>query len=391
MKKRISSFAIFESKQDALDIVKLIENTPEGKDLLALPIKLKPVNTGKVWLEAGFSLAKEAITKDGNRYTHSTYSNGAVYAASTYDTIEETLRSFWISIIRRMSIPGISRKELEDWAGNPRCPAYNKKYTYKEIINLIQSSSKTIGDIREYFKDEYWTKLFSDMDILIKGPDEYREKSYILLDSEHNEAAFLIEKLRERGYNSIYNKKFYNIFKELDDILKIKMRAGGSQKGVKKINESYSKGLVLNVIEEDVKKGSEKIKRAIIRYLKAKSRESIKLIGEGEYLEYLINSFESGIAKKTNAEILNDIKFDIMVSDKDGLELLLSKDFIYLSGNNLRDKIQNMIDSEPTKTSIMLKSIWQIPEFKKIKDQLKYSEQFMGDSDLISGMDQLGF
>lgn len=386
MKKRIPSFAIYESKEIAADIVKKIQNTKEGKDLLALPIILKPVNTGRVWIETRFPLAKEAITVDGNEYTHSTYSNGAVYASQTYDNIEETLRSFWISIIRRASVLGVTRKELESWASDPKCPAWNKEYNYEEVLKMVPRKENYIEDPKEYFKTPYWEKLANGLELdFVKskyGNDE------IFGDAKSSWNRLDLEKMRSKvGYT-----KTLDYFGNLDTMLVIDIAARGTKKGLK-TGINYN-GLEINIVDVNVEKGSEKIRKALIKHIDNTKDFSKGYINEKyliAYKKFLMDALEEKEIKETNYDFLKKIKIEILLSTNEGIELLLSSlDLSMFKDFSFKEIIQDMIDESPTKAAITLKAAWGHPKLKEIRKDLKVPDNFLEDIGLLGDLHQLG-
>jgi hypothetical protein len=122
--KHIKEFkALNESKEDGLEIMDALVNTPEGKDLVSLICtrnktfadSFEMKRTGRIHIHGGGS--KTYIDKFGDVYGYESVSNGKPFGRETFNTIAELLRGIWSNIIAKQLVTPIGDKKdnIKSW------------------------------------------------------------------------------------------------------------------------------------------------------------------------------------------------------------------------------------------------------------------------------------
>ena len=122
MKHLIGFSQLNEAKQDGLEIMDAIINTPEGKDLtaaigipgLTVADLFEPKNTGRVWIRGTYG-SKSYIEKINGIYSLISLSNGKIFAQEDYNTIKECLRGAWSNAIgKKATSIGLKKKDYRE-------------------------------------------------------------------------------------------------------------------------------------------------------------------------------------------------------------------------------------------------------------------------------------
>lgn len=117
-----------ESTQEGIEIMKVIEDSPEGKDLFAAGKGEGPTTRGltdifdlkkggRIYFKPSSELSKTYIWKENGRYYFESYSsNGGAFGTEGYNTIEECLRNLWSKLIALRKTPrGHTKEEFRKW------------------------------------------------------------------------------------------------------------------------------------------------------------------------------------------------------------------------------------------------------------------------------------
>lgn len=151
--KHVKTFKLFEAanRQSVTDeIVNALENTVEGKDLLALASSkgedgpYKPIKTGKV--EINNLRGKTYITQleDGKWY-HAVYATGRTYGEGIYNSLNDCIRGVWIDFITSSNYIRPQGMNIKEY----------KKFVDQEINNLIGKNLSTV-EIRKHLSKAYF-------------------------------------------------------------------------------------------------------------------------------------------------------------------------------------------------------------------------------------------
>jgi len=145
---------INESRQDGLEIMDAIQNSPEGKDLckilgiglnrtLTETFDLK--KTGRIYLLGAGS--KTYMERSGDTYYFESVSNGKPFATETFPTINELLRGLWSNILgKQLTYLAIKKVDLRNWVENNIAPG--SQLSKKEILDrFLTSNNKRLPDL----------------------------------------------------------------------------------------------------------------------------------------------------------------------------------------------------------------------------------------------------
>jgi hypothetical protein len=156
--KHVKTYQLFEAatRQAVTDeIVNALENTVEGKDLLALatrpPEKLsgspdpyKPRKTGRV--EINNLRGKSYITQlDDGKWYHAVEATGRKYGEGIYDSLNDCIRGMWTDFITNSTSIRPKGMPLKTYAG----------FVDKEINNLIGKNLNEL-EIRRFLSKAYF-------------------------------------------------------------------------------------------------------------------------------------------------------------------------------------------------------------------------------------------
>jgi hypothetical protein len=187
--KHIKGFkALNESKEDGLEIMDALVNTPEGKDLVSLIcIRHKTFSdsfemkrTGRIDIIGGGS--KTYIDKFGDDYGYESVSQGKTFGRETFNTIAELLRGIWSNIAsKQLVIPiGDKKDNIRSWIESNILPG--EGLTVDEIgskyvsgnnlqfpdLSRIEKESRLLDRLRSVFavtlskeNDRYYTLNFT--------------------------------------------------------------------------------------------------------------------------------------------------------------------------------------------------------------------------------------
>ena len=144
--KHIKEFkALNESKEDGLEIMDALVNTPEGKDLVSLIcIRYKTFadsfemkRTGRIHIHGGGS--KTYIDKFDGAYGYESVSQGKPFGRETFNTIAELLRGIWSNIAsKQLTIPtGDKKNNIRSWIES----------------NILPGEGLTVDEIGEKYAD----------------------------------------------------------------------------------------------------------------------------------------------------------------------------------------------------------------------------------------------
>ena len=168
--KHIKRFSqLNESKQDGLEIMDAIINSPEGKDLVAsinydeslhpgqskIPLTdlfdLK--NTGRVWIKGTYG-SKSYIEKIDGSYTLRSLSNGKIFAQEDYHNIKDCLRGAWSNKLgKRSTSLGIKKEDYREWLETNIEPG--QELNHEELLSIFhkEKTGKELPDLREVIKN----------------------------------------------------------------------------------------------------------------------------------------------------------------------------------------------------------------------------------------------
>ena len=181
--KHIKEFkALNEAKEDGLEIMDALVNTPEGKDLVSLIcIRHKTFSdsfemkrTGRVHIIGGGS--KTYIDKFGDVYGYESVSQGKPFGRETFNTISELLRGIWSNIISKQLVVPIGHKKdvIRSWVESNILPG--EELTVDDIeAKYIDSNNLHLPDLSRIEKE---SKLFSRLNSvfnvsLTKNSDDF--------------------------------------------------------------------------------------------------------------------------------------------------------------------------------------------------------------------------
>ena len=163
--KHIKGFkALNESKEDGLEIMNALVNTPEGKDLVSLIcIRHKTFSdsfemkrTGRIHIIGGGS--KTYIDKFGDVYGYESVSQGKPFGRETFNTIAELLRGIWSNIISKQLVVPIGHKKdvIRSWVESNILPG--EELTVDDIeVKYVDSNNLHLPDLSIIEKE---SKLF---------------------------------------------------------------------------------------------------------------------------------------------------------------------------------------------------------------------------------------
>ena len=156
--KHVKTFKLFEAatRQSVTDeIVNALENTIEGKDLLAIatrsseslagsPDPYKARKTGRV--EINNLRGKSYITQlDNGKWYHAVEATGRIYGEGTYDSLNDCIRGMWTDFIVNSTSIRPKGMPLKMYAG----------FVNKEINKLIGKNLST-AEIRRFLSKAYF-------------------------------------------------------------------------------------------------------------------------------------------------------------------------------------------------------------------------------------------
>jgi len=152
--KYIKTYQLFEAatRQSVTDeIVKALENTVEGKDLLALANRLttsgdlyKPRRTGRV--EINNLRGKTYITQLPNgEWYHAVEATGRTYGEGVYNSLTDCIRGAWVDFITNSSSIRPKGMPLKMY----------KKFVDQEINNMM-GKNLSILEIRDHLSKSYF-------------------------------------------------------------------------------------------------------------------------------------------------------------------------------------------------------------------------------------------
>jgi hypothetical protein len=152
--KYIKTYQLFEAatRQSVTDeIVNALENTVEGKDLLALANRLttsgdlyKARRTGRV--EINNLRGKTYITQlENGKWYHAVEATGRKYGEGTYDSLTDCIRGVWIDFITNSTSIRPQGMPIKEY----------KKFVDQEINNLI-GKNLDIPETRKHFSKAYF-------------------------------------------------------------------------------------------------------------------------------------------------------------------------------------------------------------------------------------------
>lgn len=168
--KHIKRFSqLNESKQDGLEIMDAIINSPEGKDLAAainydgslqpgqpkVPITdlfdLK--NTGRVWIKGTYG-SKSYIEKIDGSYTLVSRSMSKIFSQEDYPNIKDCLRGAWSNALgKRSASLGIKKKDYREWLETNIEPG--QELSHQELLSIFhkEKTGKELPDLTEVIKN----------------------------------------------------------------------------------------------------------------------------------------------------------------------------------------------------------------------------------------------
>lgn len=152
--KYLETFRLFEAatRQSVTDeIVKALENTVEGKDLLSLAYTTntsgdlyKPRKTGRV--EINYLRGKTYITQlENGKWYHAVEATGRKYGEGTYDSLTDCIRGMWVDFITNSTSIRPKGMPIKTY----------KKFVDQEINNMM-GKNLTIQEIRSYLSKFYF-------------------------------------------------------------------------------------------------------------------------------------------------------------------------------------------------------------------------------------------
>ena len=151
--KYIKTYQLFEAatRQSVTDeIVKALENTVEGKDLLSLAYSstsgdlYKPRRTGRV--EINYLRGKTYITQlENGKWYHAVEATGRTYGEGIYDSLTECIRGVWIDFITNSTSIRPKGMPLKMY----------KKFVDQEINNMM-GKNLSILEIRSHLSKSYF-------------------------------------------------------------------------------------------------------------------------------------------------------------------------------------------------------------------------------------------
>jgi hypothetical protein len=152
--KYIKTYQLFEAatRQSVTDeIVNALENTVEGKDLLALANRLttsgdlyKARRTGRV--EINNLRGKTYITQlENGKWYHAVEATGRTYGEGIYDSLTDCIRGVWIDFITNSTSIRPQGMPIKEY----------KKFVDQEINNLI-GKNLDIPETRKHFSKAYF-------------------------------------------------------------------------------------------------------------------------------------------------------------------------------------------------------------------------------------------
>lgn len=188
--KHIKEFkALNESKEDGLEIMDALVNTPEGKDLVSLICirnktfadSFEMKRTGRIHIHGGGS--KTYIDKFGDVYGYESVSNGKPFGRETFNTIEELLRGIWSNIIAKQLVTPIGDKKdnIKSWVESNILPG--EGLTVDEIgEKYAVGNNLQFPDLSRIEKEsELFSRLKSVFDVtLIKENNRYYQLNFII-------------------------------------------------------------------------------------------------------------------------------------------------------------------------------------------------------------------
>jgi hypothetical protein len=188
--KHIKEFkALNESKEDGLEIMDALLNTPEGKDLVSLIcIRHKTFSdsfemkrTGRIHIIGGGS--KTYIDKFGDVYGYESVSQGKPFGRETFNTISELLRGIWSNIIAKQLVVPIGDKKdsIRSWVESNILPG--EGLTVDEIgEKYAVGNNLQFPDLSRIEKESaLFSRLKSVFDVtLIKENNRYYQLNFII-------------------------------------------------------------------------------------------------------------------------------------------------------------------------------------------------------------------
>jgi hypothetical protein len=202
--KHIKGFkALNEAKEDGLEIMDALVNTPEGKDLVSLICIHKTFSdafvmkkTGRIHISGAGS--KTYIDKFDSFYGYESLSNGKPFGRETFNSITELLRGIWSNIIaKQLIIPIGDKKEvIRSWVESNILPG--EKLTVDEI-----GEKYTVGNnlyLPDLSRIENESKLFKRLNSVFNVSLTKINNRYYTLD-------FLLDKWGDFSFES---KKYPN-------------------------------------------------------------------------------------------------------------------------------------------------------------------------------------
>jgi len=179
-------FKLFEAalkKDDANEILAVINDSEEGKDLIALltweykapgrPLLIRPPTfeakaSGRVWVSSSLPLSKTYIRKSGDYWEFSSLSNGVPFVTESADNIEEVIRLLWASVISRSPSSGVTKKEMGEWALSPPSGLYGKEYLLDTIKKKNPNALELIDDPLVFVDSDIWRNFSKNTGIPIE-------------------------------------------------------------------------------------------------------------------------------------------------------------------------------------------------------------------------------
>lgn len=181
--KHIKGFkALNEAKEDGLEIMDALVNTPEGKDLVSLICTVHKTfsdtfemkKTGRIHISGAGS--KTYIDKFGDFYGYESVSQGKPFGRETFNTIPELLRGIWSNIASKQLVTPIGDKKdnIKSWIESNILPG--EELTVNEIGNkYVVGNNLKFPDLSRIEKEsKLLNRLKSVFPVtLVKGDDRY--------------------------------------------------------------------------------------------------------------------------------------------------------------------------------------------------------------------------
>jgi hypothetical protein len=268
--KHIKNFiSLNESYQDGVELIDVIKNTPEGRDLQKIVLghsfdtSFDLKRTGRVYLTNYGS--KTSIERIANgRYSITSLSNGVPFWTEYYDSIPELIRGAWSNAVaKRISGSGMKKEDIRNWvlANIP----IGSELSAVEILNsYTEKNSIEFLDANEIENTEIIRKLQSIFlnDDVIKIENQYRPPRAKLILDLGNTVFGNIFGFDTYGPNSTIKRTRGTIFLDIIPVsndsknsLKLEIRGGAVLK-LKKSSDLNSdlKGFILKFIKLSVKR-----------------------------------------------------------------------------------------------------------------------------------------